>query len=164
MILRLNMVLLLLSHFSRVLLCVTPQTAAHQAPRLWDSPGKNTEVGCHFLLQSMKVRSESEVTQSRLTLCDLQPTRLLCPWDFPARVLERVAISFWLINSKHLLLIFPEAGQFKITSLVDSVSAKGLLPDSRPHLLALFQCARKGKLGLLGDSSLGLECGYQSHS
>ena len=32
-------------------------------PRLWDSPGKNTGVGCHFLLQCMKVKSESEVTQ-----------------------------------------------------------------------------------------------------
>ena len=33
-------------------------------PRLWDSPGKNTGVGCHFLLQCMKVKSESEVAQS----------------------------------------------------------------------------------------------------
>ena len=33
-------------------------------PRPWDSPGKNTGLGCHFLLQSMKVKSESEVTQS----------------------------------------------------------------------------------------------------
>ena len=46
-------------------------------PRPWDSPGKNTGVGCHFLLQSMKVKSESEVTQSCPTLSDLQPTRLL---------------------------------------------------------------------------------------
>ena len=37
-------------------------------PRPWDSPGKNTGVGCHFLLQFMKVKSESEVTQSCLTL------------------------------------------------------------------------------------------------
>ena len=36
--------------------------------RPWDSPGKNTGVGCHFLLQSMKVKSESEVAQSCLTL------------------------------------------------------------------------------------------------
>ena len=36
----------------------------------WDSPGKNTRVGCHFLLQCMKVKSESEVTQSCLTLRD----------------------------------------------------------------------------------------------
>ena len=37
-------------------------------PRPWDSPGKNTGVGCHFLLQYMKVKSESEVAQSCLTL------------------------------------------------------------------------------------------------
>ena len=36
--------------------------------RPWDSPGKNTGVGCHFLLQCMKVRSESEVAQSCPTL------------------------------------------------------------------------------------------------
>ena len=39
-------------------------------PRPWDSAGKNTGVGCHFLLQCMKVKSESEVTQSCLTLRD----------------------------------------------------------------------------------------------
>ena len=52
----------------------------------WDFPGKNTGVGCHFLLQRMK--GESEVAQSCPTLCDpmdLQPTRLLCPWDFPGK-------------------------------------------------------------------------------
>ena len=56
-------------------------------PRPWDSPGKNTGVGFHFLLQCMKVKSESEVAQLCLTLrypmdC-MQPTRLLRPWDFP---------------------------------------------------------------------------------
>ena len=39
-------------------------------PYPWDSPGKNTGVGCHFLLQCIKVKSESEVTQSCLTLRD----------------------------------------------------------------------------------------------
>ena len=39
-------------------------------PRPWDSPGKNTGVGCHFLLQCIKVKSESEVTQSCPTLSD----------------------------------------------------------------------------------------------
>ena len=38
--------------------------------RPWDSPGKDTGVGCHFLLQCMKVKSESEVTQSCLTPSD----------------------------------------------------------------------------------------------
>ena len=51
----------------------------------WDSPGKNTGVGCHFLLQWMKVKSESEVAQSCLTQQPhgLQPTRFLRPWEFP---------------------------------------------------------------------------------
>ena len=39
-------------------------------PHLWDSPGKNTGVGCHFLLQRMKLKSESEVAQSCPTLSD----------------------------------------------------------------------------------------------
>ena len=39
-------------------------------PRPWDSPGKNTGLGCHFLLQCMKVKSESEVAQSCPTLSD----------------------------------------------------------------------------------------------
>ena len=58
------LLLLLLSRFSRVRLCATPWTAAPRLPRPWDSPGKNTGVGCHFLLQCMKVKSESEVAQS----------------------------------------------------------------------------------------------------
>ena len=58
--------------------------AAYQASRPWDSPGKNTGVGCHFLLQYMKVKSESEAAQSCPTLATpwVQPTRLLRPCDF----------------------------------------------------------------------------------
>ena len=53
----------------------------------WDSPGKNTGVGCHFRLQCMKVKSEREVAQSCPTsrLHGLQPTRLLHPWDSPGK-------------------------------------------------------------------------------
>ena len=56
--------------------------------RPWDSPGKNTGVGCHFPLQCVKVKSESEVAQSCPTLSDpmdWQPTSLLRPWDFPGK-------------------------------------------------------------------------------
>ena len=42
----------------------------YQTPRPWDSPGKNAGVGCHFLLQCRKVKSESEVAQSCPTLSD----------------------------------------------------------------------------------------------
>ena len=64
------LLLLLLSRFSRVQLCATPWRQPTRLPRPWDSPGRNTEVGCHFLLQCMKVKSESEVAQSCLTLRD----------------------------------------------------------------------------------------------
>ena len=52
-----------------------------------DSPGKNTGMGCHFLFQCMKVKSQSEVAQSCPTSQPhgLQPTRLLRPWDFPGK-------------------------------------------------------------------------------
>ena len=91
------LLLLLLSRFSRVQLCATPQTAAHQASRPWDSPGKNTGVGCHFLLQCMKVKSESEVAQSCPTLRD--PMDWSLPGSsvhgiFQARVLEWGAVAF----------------------------------------------------------------------
>ena len=50
--------------------CATPQTAAYQAPHSLESPGKNTGVGCYFLLQCMKVKSQSEVAQLCPTLSD----------------------------------------------------------------------------------------------
>ena len=63
----------------------------------WDSPGKNTGVGCHFLLQCMKMKSESEVTQSYPTLCDpmdSSPPGSSVHGISQARVLEWVAIAF----------------------------------------------------------------------
>ena len=71
--------------------------AAHQASPSVDSPDKNTGVGCHFLLQCMKVKSESEVTQSRPTLSDPMDCSLRGPSGHglcQARVLEWVAIAF----------------------------------------------------------------------
>ena len=71
------------------------QPTRHPGP--WDSPGKNTGVGCHFLLQCMKVKSESEVSQSSPTLCDpmdCSPPGSFIHGIFQARVLEWVAIAF----------------------------------------------------------------------
>ena len=66
-------------------------------PHPWSSPGKNTGVSCHFLLQCMKVKSQSEVAQSCLTLSDLmdcsQPASSV-HGVFQARVLEWGAIAF----------------------------------------------------------------------
>ena len=51
-------------------LCDPIRPRPTRLPRPWDSPGRNTGVGCHFLLQCMKVKSESEVAQSCPVLCD----------------------------------------------------------------------------------------------
>ena len=66
-------------------------------PHPWDSPGKNNGVGCHFLLQCMKVKSESEVAQSCPTLSDpmdCSPPGSSAHGIFQARVLEWGAIAF----------------------------------------------------------------------
>ena len=55
------LLLLLLSRFSRVRLLRPHRRQPTRLPHPWDSPGKSTGVGCHFLLQCMKVKSESEV-------------------------------------------------------------------------------------------------------
>ena len=87
--------------------------------RPWDSPGKNTGVGCHFLLQCMKVKSESTV----ILLCPTLSNRMDCSLPgssihgiFQARLLEWVAIAFsqlraWAdLNSKHLIPHVPMLG------------------------------------------------------
>ena len=69
-------------------------------PRPWDSPGKNTGVGCHFLLQCMNVKSESEVAQSCPTLSDPMDCSLTVSsihGIFQGRVLEWGAIAFSII-------------------------------------------------------------------
>ena len=82
-------------------------------PRPWDSPGKNTGMGCHFLLQCMEVKSESEVAQSCPTLSD--PMDCSLPGSsvhgiFQASVLEWGAIAFsQTLNSwdkSHLVMMY----------------------------------------------------------
>ena len=75
--------------------------AAIRLPRPWDSPGKNTGVGCHFLLQYMKVKSENEVAQLCLTLSDpmdCSPPDSSIHGICQARVLEWGAIAFSVSN------------------------------------------------------------------
>ena len=84
--------------------------------RPWDSPGKNTGVGCHFLLQCMKVKSEGEVAQSCLILSDpidCSPPGSSVHGIFQARVLEWVAIAFSerKLSTKELMLSNYHAGE-----------------------------------------------------
>ena len=74
-------------------------------PHPWDSPGKNTGVGCHFLLQCMKVKSEREVAQSCPTLSDpmdCSPPGSSTHGIFQARVLEWGATA--LVCKKNVFL------------------------------------------------------------
>ena len=83
------------SHQSCPTLC-DPIDGSPTGSSPWDSPGKNTGVGCHFLLQCMKVKSESEVAQLCLTRSDPMDCSLpgsSVPGVLQARVLEWVAIS-----------------------------------------------------------------------
>ena len=96
--------LLLLSHFSPVCLCATPKMGAHQGPpslgfsrQEWVAISVSNGVGCQFLLQCIKVKSESEVAQLCPTLRD--PMDCSLPGFssygiFQAKVLEWVAIAF----------------------------------------------------------------------
>ena len=101
------LLLLLLNRFSRV------RRQPTRLPRPWDSPGKNTGVGCHFPLQGMKVESESEVAQSHLTPSDpmdCSPPGSSIHGTVQARVLEWGAIacskrSLTMLNNYKLILV-----------------------------------------------------------
>ena len=94
-------------------------------PHCWDSPGKNTDVGCHFFLQCMKVKIESEVAQSCPTLHD--PRDCSLPGSsvhgiFQARVVEWGAIAFSLV-----LLSSSQTLSSRRTALQRGFSSSGLL-------------------------------------
>ena len=86
--------------------CLTlcdPIDGSPPGPRPWNSPGKNTGMDCHFLLQCMKVKSESEVTQLCPTLSDLMDCSL--PGSsvhgiFLARALDWGAIAFYIMSTR----------------------------------------------------------------
>ena len=104
--------------------------------RPWDSPGKNTGVGCHFLLQCMKVESESEVAQPCLTLSD--PMHCSLPGSsihgiFQARVLEWGAIAF--SKSKLFLLKLNVSFHLELARIqFSSVQfSRSVMSDLRPN-------------------------------
>ena len=80
--------LLLLSHFSRVRLYATPQMAAHQAPLSLEFSRQEHWSGLPFpspMHESEKWKWSRSVMSDSLRPPGLQPTRLLCPWDFPGK-------------------------------------------------------------------------------
>ena len=81
----LDYLLLLLSRFSRVRLCATHRWQPTRLPLLWDSSGKNTGVGCHFLLQGMK---------GKVKVKSLSRVRLFAtPWTAAYQALPSMGFS-----------------------------------------------------------------------
>ena len=127
-------------------------------PRPWDSPGKNTGVGCHFLLQCMKVKSESEVAQSCPTLPN--PMDFSLPGSsihgiFQARVLEWGAIAFsnawkWKVKVKSLSYV-----QLPATPWIATYQASLSMGFSRP--LYFIPNHKMSQMKLDGSTGWGLE-------
>ena len=89
-------------------------------PRPWGSPSKNTGVGCHFLLQCMKVKSESQVTQSCPTLSDSMDCSLpgfSVHGIFQARLPEWVASDPWTAALQASLSITSSQSLLKLMSI-----------------------------------------------
>ena len=102
----------------------------------WDSLGKNAGVGCHFLLQCMKVKSEREVTQSCLTLSDpmdCSPPGSSVHGIFQARVLEWGAIAFSDSNMKENQKLYRQAKAERIQhhQTSSSTNTKGSSLDKK---------------------------------
>ena len=94
-------------------LCDPIDGSPPRLPRSWDSPGKKSGVGCHFLLQCMKVKRESEVAQLCPTLSN--PMDCSLPGSsvrgiFQARVLEWGAIAF---SASHLIVLHKQLSVFR---------------------------------------------------
>ena len=118
----------------------------NRLPSPWDSPGKNTGVGYPFLLQCMKVKSESEVTQSCLTLSN--PMDCSLPGSsihgiFQARVLEWGAIAF---SEPH---VYSSVTQH-LLNVSDFVCAD--FPGSTSSKESTCQCRRCKRCGLIPGS------------
>ena len=117
-------------------------------PRPWDSPDKNTGVGCHFLLQCMKVNSESEVAQWCLTLSNPMDGSL--PGSsghgiFQARVLEWGAIAF---SSSQLLqiLYLPNISMRANFILISHISSQVNPEDSGIRIAHSYVCTSSWKV------------------
>ena len=104
-------------------------------PHPWDSPGKNTGVGCHFLLQCMKVKSEREVAQSCLTLGD--PMDYSLPGSsihgiFQARVLE------WGAYYLTIIIFSQKSLSYDLGNYFMNVQRKRNVPQEKEVLSLVF--------------------------
>ena len=108
--------LLLLSRFSRVRLCATPQMAAHQAPPSWDFLGKSTIAGCHCLLRQTSL--STTISQSLLKLMSIElvmPSNHLILWNpivFPSSIFPSIRL---FSNESVLCIKWPKYWSFSFS-------------------------------------------------
>ena len=120
---------------------------AFQAPLFMGLPGKNTGVGCHFLPQCMKVKSESEVAQSCPTLSDpmdCSPPGSSIHGIFQARVLEWGAIAF-SIQGIYVLLNYSNVSTSHSVLLRRSVYEHDLCTFRSSYFEYQRKCRMKAK-------------------
>ena len=123
-------------------------------PHPWDSPGKNTGVGCHLLLQCIKVKSEREVAQSCLIHSDpmdCSPPGSSIHGIFQARVLEWVAIStpdtsttedcFWFGPASSFFLKQFVMAKFVLNTFWPGAEGGGGYSSSVSQLIAFPYCS-----------------------
>src|SRR5574337_1150624 len=133
-------------------------------PRPCDSPGKNTGVGCHFLLQCVKVKSESEVIQSCPTLCDpmdCSPPGSSVRGIFQARVLEWGAPSLKqellcspVYMDHHVITLVRERGwKVFLTLILAPLAPSPCSPSAPPRNLACCVCIHHSGKSLGGLAS-----------
>ena len=128
-------------------------------PRPWDSPGKNTGVGCHFLLQCMKVKSESEVAQLCPTLrdpMDCSPPGSSVHGIFQARVLEWGAPAF--------LLSSPSGNYFPPPTKMHLLTGHRHCRCPQTCLSKRSGISRKLSWSVIHKMTLGSSCGQCSYS
>ena len=133
-------------------------------PRPWDSPGKDTGVGCHFLLQCMKVKSESEVAQSCLTLSN--PMDCSLPGSsvhgiFQTRVLGWGATAFSRTDDRYILL-FCEEQSFKRSMLMNLLSVEIQAKPTSVCSTSIQPVAHLNPCILIGEPSLQTEIIFSS--
>ena len=129
-------------------------------PRPWDSPGKNTGVGCHFLLQCMKVKSEREVAQLCLTLSDpmdYSPPGSSTHGIFQARLTALTAsiISLILKPKMDICPCFPTARPMRVPPFSSPVSLTYVLSCLPPALALSHSFTGLSCQGLSGLLFLG---------
>ena len=132
-------------------------------PCPWDSPGKNTGVGCHFLLQCVKVKSESEVAQSCPTPSnpmDCSPPGSSVNGNFQARVLEWGATAFSFANVSFVANLMGK----KLYQLISTTLSQWSSSFCEVHLpwnTVIFDCFSPGLFFLcilICRSSLNTTC------